>query len=187
MLRNLFQKKNKNKEHSLKLIYELFYSHVYKIAFFITKDREYAQDVLQETFIKVFNHIEKVEDVEKMKAWISTITTRTAIDFIRKQKRGNEFELEYVNYMKTELLEFAFTVEEEVERTFLSKRIHEEIEALSPEHRAVLYLKYIEDYRDQEIASLLEVNISTVKTRIHRAKIQLKRKLEKKSILDGEI
>lgn len=124
---------------------------------------------------------------QKKKAWVTTIASRTAIDFIRKQKRRNEFDIENVNDIVVNLNEIAFTVEEEVERCILCKVIREELDRLSPDHRIVLYLKYIHDLKDQEIASILEIKVATVKTRIHRAKNQLKRKLEMSSILDGDI
>lgn len=187
MFREIFRRKKKEPDHSFKLIYEMFYSHVYKTSFFITKDHHSAQDIVQETFIKVFNNLDKLEDGSKMKAWISTITTRTAIDFIRKQRKGNEFETEDFDTLKLNGSEHASTVEEEVEKSIVSERIRVEIQQLSPEYRSVLYFKYIEDLKDQEIANVLGLNVGTVKTRIHRAKNQLKKKLHTKSFMDGEL
>lgn len=186
MFHKIFQKKKIDDEQSKILLYELFYTYVYKIAYFITRDPHIAQDVLQETFIKIFTNIHKVDDGTKIKAWITTIASRTAIDFIRKQKRRNEFDIENVNDIVVNLNEIAFTVEEEVERCLLCEEIREELNRLSPDHRIVLYLKYIHDLKDQEIASILEIKVATVKTRIHRAKNQLRRKLEMSSIMDGD-
>lgn len=181
MIRKLFQNQKTDDEHSMKLLYDMFYSHVYKTAFFITKDPQLAEDVLQETFIKVFRNLNKLEDGAKMKTWITTIASRTAIDFIRKKKRGNEFEIENVNDIKVNFNELAFTVEEEVERSFLSEMIREEIANLPPDYRTVLCMKYIEDLKDQEIANHLQLKVTTVKTRIHRAKKLLKKELESKN------
>jgi RNA polymerase sigma factor (sigma-70 family) len=187
MLRKLFKKKQIDNGNTTKLLYEMFYSHVYKIAYFITKDPHAAQDVLQETFIKVFKNIEKVEDGEKMRAWVSTIASRTAIDYIRKQKNGNEIEVEDVNNVEVNLNELSFTVEEEVERSFQRKSVREQIQKLPPNYRTIIYLKYIEGLKDQEIANVLDLNVATVKTRIHRAKSKLKKQLLEKSMMDGEI
>lgn len=187
LLKKIFQKKKSEDNQSYKLIYEMFYSHVYKTAFFITKDPYLAQDVLQETFIKVFNNINKLDDGDKMKAWISTITTRTAIDFIRKKKRGNEFDLDNVDNNKDIINDLHITVEDVVDKNFTIRLIREEIAHLSPDHRNVLYLKYVVDLSNQEIAAHLELNEGTVKTRIHRAKQQLKKKLQKKLFVDGDI
>lgn len=69
-----------------------------------------------------------------------------------------------------------------MERSFLSELIRDEIKNLSPDQRNVLYLKYIEDLKDQEFADLLDLNVATVKTRIHRGKNQLKKKLQMNSL-----
>lgn len=177
MFHEIFRRKVKESNHSLTIIYEIFYPHVYKTAYFITKDHYTAQDIVQETFIKFFKNIDKLEDSSKMKPWISIIAKRTAIDFIRKQKRGNEFDIDDFDTLKLSERELAPTVEEEVERSYSSEVIKSEINKLSPEYRTVLNLKYIEDLKDQEIANFLDLNVATVKTRIHRAKNQLKIKL----------
>ena len=186
MFCEIFRKKEKDPEHSLKLIYEIFFPHIYKTAYFITKDHHTTQDVVQETFIKIFKNLDRLEDGSKIKPWISTIATRTAIDFIRKQKRGNEFDIENFDTLKFNGKELAPTVEEEVENAFLNELIKGEIYCLSPDYRSVLYLKFIEDLKDQEIADLLDLNLATVKTRIYRAKNQLKVKMNRKSSLDDE-
>lgn len=186
MFHEIFRKKKKDADYSLKLIYEMFYPHVYKTAFFITKDHHTTQDIVQETFIKVFNNIDKLEDGSKMKSWITTIATRTAIDFIRKQRKGTEFVTEDFDSFKLNATELASTVEEKVEKDFLHELIREEIQQLSPDYRSVLYLKYIADLKDQEIANVLDLKVATVKTRIHRAKNQLKKKLHPDSVRDGD-
>lgn len=177
MFHEIFRRKVKYQDHSLTLIYEMFYPHVYKIAYFITRDHYTTQDIVQETFIKIFINIDKLEDISKVKPWISTIATRTAIDFIRKQKRGNEFILDDFDTLKSSEKELAPAVEDEVELALSTEIIRTEIGKLSPEYRSVLHLKYIEDLKDQEIANFLDLNVATVKTRIHRAKNQLKIKL----------
>lgn len=187
MFHNNLQKRNSSDEQSKRLIYESYYAHVYKIAYFFIKDPYIAQDILQESFIKIFTNLNKVEESSKLKAWVTTITSRTAIDFIRKQKRRNELDVENVNDIAVNINEMAPSVEEEVEKCFLCAAIRDEMDTLSPDHRIVLYLKYIHDMKDQEIARFLEIKVATVKTRIHRAKNQLKKRLEKSSIMDGDL
>lgn len=177
MFHEIFRRKVKANDRSLTLIYEMFYPHVYKTAYFISRDHYTTQDIVQETFIKVFINIDKLEDSSKMQPWISTIATRTAIDFIRKQKRGKEFILDDFDTIKSSEKELAPAVEDEVELSLSTQIIRTEIGKLSLEYRSVLHLKYIEDLKDQEIANFLDLNVATVKTRIHRAKNQLKSKL----------
>lgn len=173
----IFRRKKMNTDYLFKSLYEMFHIHVYKTAFYITKDHYTAQDVVQETFIKVHQNIDKLEDGSKMKPWISTIATRTAIDFIRKQKGVNEFGIEDFDKIKLISTERTLTVEEVIEKVFLNEWIRAEIHKLSPEYRSVLHFKYIKDLKDQEIANVLGLSVATVKTRIHRAKYQLKKKI----------
>ncbi|WP_017754135.1 RNA polymerase sigma factor [Calidifontibacillus oryziterrae] len=168
-----------NDDQSKRVIYEMFYSHVYKTAYFITRDPHAAQDILQETFIKIFRNMDKIEDGEKLKSWISTIASRTAIDYLRKQKRGNEFQIENVGDFKSDSNASHFTVEDQVEDSLICELVREEIDSLTPDYRSILYLKYIQDLKDQEIATILQLKVATVKTRIHRAKHQLKKRLQK--------
>lgn len=180
MFHNAFTRKIRDDEQSKNIIYEMFYSQVYKTAYFITRDPHTSQDVLQETFIKVFRNMDKIDDSAKVKSWISTIASRTAIDFLRKQKRGNECQFENVNDIKIKANELNFTVEDEVENSFINEMVRNEIESLAPNHRRIIYLKYISDLKDQEIANILHLKVATVKTRLHRAKSQLKKKLKTK-------
>ncbi|KXG43750.1 RNA polymerase sigma factor [Tepidibacillus decaturensis] len=76
-----------SEKHQLeRVIFEMFYHRVYNTAYFIIQDRHLAQDVVQETFFKAFQNMHKVEDGHKLGAWLGTIATRTAIDFLRKVK-----------------------------------------------------------------------------------------------------
>lgn len=174
-------KKNKNKE---RVIYEQYYEKVYQIAYFITKEKESAQDVTQETFIKAFKNLHTLEDEKKIEPWLKTITRRTAIDFLRKKKRWNETPTDDV-YLEKGEVELESEVEKNFEENELMNRIKEAINKLSPNHRDILYLKFIEAMSEQEIANELKIKTGTVKSRLHRAKIVLRSELENGGGLDG--
>lgn len=97
----------------------------------------------------------------KLNAWITTIATRTAIDIYNKNKKQLAYELkeEHIaisnefNYKKDELEKY--------------------LDAIPPDQKQVLVLKYIEDLTEKEIASLLSIKLGTVKSRIYRAKQKL--------------
>ena len=179
MFRTFFKNKQEHLDKE-KFIYDLYYHHVYKTAYFIIKDPHMAQDILQEAFIKIFKNLDKLHDESKMKAWISQITTRTAIDFIRKENRWNGMPIEDVNhYENGNISELASTVEKEVERSITIEQIQQQMLKLTPSYRTVLYLKYIQDLKDQEIADYLQIKVGTVKSRLHRAKRQLKEYIKK--------
>ncbi|GGM40693.1 ECF RNA polymerase sigma factor SigW [Paraliobacillus quinghaiensis] len=189
-------KKNRKKvelsEKEFRLIYDLFYERVYRDAYFVIKDRYLAQDIVQDTFVKAYKHISNLESREKLGAWLSTIATRTAIDLIRKQNTWNGIPTEdlALNYMHSKQ-EIASSVEVIVENELIQEALIVKISELKPEYREVIVLKYIHELKDTEIAQWTDLKEGTVKSRIHRAKKELRVLIQKdescKPLFGGEI
>lgn len=186
MLKKIFQRERKITPEVEKLIFEKYYNRVYHTAYFIVKDPDLAQDILQESFMKAFRNIDRVHEIEKIGAWLATITTRTAIDHLRKMKRWNDFAVDDVLLTKelsnAEIDQISI-VEIAAEKKLIKKVMWEEIDKLTPAHKEVLYLYYYEDLTYEEISFLLDVKLATVKTRVHRAKLKLKEALEQQTEL----
>lgn len=182
-IRSLFERKNE--DEAKRVIFELFYNKVYQTAYFITRDPYLAQDVLQESFIKAFHYLDQLESGDKLEKWLTTITTRTAIDLLRKRKVWNGIPVDD-QYLHSLLEHPNHSVEAEVEKGILKEWVKKGISELKPEYRAVIILKYILDLKDQEIADILNENIGTVKTRIFRAKKKLRDQLQQ-DVMDGDI
>lgn len=188
MLKKLFTKK-KPSEDEYRLIYDLFYDRVYHDAYFITRDPYLAQDVVQDTFMKAFRDLDSLRDRSKMGAWLSTIASRTAIDLIRKQKVWNGIPTEDV-YLEKDKNNHSNPVEMEVEIKLMLKEVGEVLSEISVEHREILLLKYIHELKEKEIAELLNLKEGTVKSRIFRAKKELRNILIGKNFTqhrDGEV
>jgi RNA polymerase sigma-70 factor (ECF subfamily) len=173
-LKKLFGRKKADKSDAERIFFEMFYDHVYRTAFMITRDPHIAQDVLQESFLKAFSNFDKVDDGDKVKAWLTTITSRTAIDFIRKKNRWNETSVEDVIINRAEMNQLNSSVEEQVELDWTQTIVRQKIDQLNPDDREIIILKYILELKDQEIAELLHLNVGTAKSRVHRAKLKLK-------------
>ncbi|MDQ0340510.1 RNA polymerase sigma-70 factor (ECF subfamily) [Caldalkalibacillus uzonensis] len=175
-----------------RMLYDMFYTKVYKTAYFITKDPHLSQDILQETFIKAFNYYDTLQDKAKIESWMMSIATRTAIDVLRKKNKFNfsplEEDLIDEFSMKNKVRESK--VETEVEKRFLKKYIWEQIYTLPPEYRVVIVLKYIHGMKETEIADTLNIKLGTVKSRVHRAKSKMREAMERAEIresIEGEI
>ncbi len=185
----VFRKIRKKERDSERILFEMFYQRVYDTAYFLVQDCELAQDVVQETFFKAFKHIHKLDHGEKLGAWLATIATNTALDLLRKIKRWNDIPTEDV-YIDEELTkaESQSSVEKIVEQKFLKNLLQQEISKLKPHYKQVLILKYEYELKDEEIAEALKINVNTVKSRIHRAKLKLKTTLENRpDIKEGGI
>ncbi|MBS4197940.1 RNA polymerase sigma factor [Lederbergia citri] len=182
MINRLVQKLLKKDRDSERVIFEMFYQRVYYTAYYIVQDRELAQDIVQETFLKAFQNMHTVKDGEKLGAWLAAIASRTAIDYLRKIKKWNDVATEdhIIDEHLSKHEDYQSTVETIVEKKFLKNILLQEIDELKPEHKQVLILAYIHDMRYEEIAEALDIKVTMVKTRIHRAKLKLREALETK-------
>lgn len=154
-------------------IFEKYYYKVYSTAYYITKDEFIAQDVTQETFIKAFNQFHTLKDLNKVGPWLGSITTRTAIDFLRKIKKWNDFTINDVYIDRNPSNPLISPVEKILEDQYLRKLIQEQASKLKPDYRELLILKYDYGLKDEEIAEKLHQSLGTVKSKIHRAKQKL--------------
>ncbi|WP_160725125.1 RNA polymerase sigma factor [Bacillus sp. USDA818B3_A] len=156
-------------------VYSEYANRLLYIALRYTHDRRWAEDIVQETFIKAFKKIDTIEDTKKVGAWLSIITARTAIDFLRSEKRNRWMTVDSVqmepmmshkkNGMDTEEVAGIRFFQEDVDRSMKS---------LSKEFQEVLTLKVKYGLKENEIARLLGLKSATVKTRLYRARKQLK-------------
>ncbi|PLR95149.1 RNA polymerase sigma factor [Bacillus sp. T33-2] len=154
-------------------LYSLYYKRLFCIGYSITRDKHQAEDVVHETFIKAFKKADTIEDESKVGAWLSSIAARTAIDFIRreKKKKGIPMEAAMIECLGIQMTQ---DVEEEVETGYLMGQINTVIKRLTLEQQDVLMLKIRHGLTEAEIARHLNVKPCTVKTRFYRARKKLK-------------
>ena len=142
-------------------------------------DRDSAQEVLQEGFIKVFEKLGAFDYKGSFEGWIRRIIANTAIDSIRKSKKDpyltdndNDFKLG---------AEDEIEMREEMEITDIKAEIAmEAIQKLSPAYRSVFNLYVLEEYSHKEIAEILGISEGTSKSNLAKAKMNLKKMLSDK-------
>ena len=154
-------------------IYSLYYKRLFHIGYSITRDLHLAEDVVQETFIKAMKKVETIEEDSKIGAWLSVIATRTAIDLLRIERKKNGIPMEKERLESLGIV-MKQNVEEEVETGFLMEQVRCAIGKLTHDYQDVLMLKLDQGLKEYEIAAVLDLKPSTVKTRIYRARKQLK-------------
>lgn len=162
-----------------RVIFEMFYRRVYDTAYFILQDSYLAQDVVQETFLKAFQNIDKVQDGSKLGSWLGTIAARTAVDVLRKEKKYRFATEKLILNETIAAYDQSNNVEKIIENRFVKNLVRQQIAGLKPEYRQVIVLKYMYELQDQEIADALDLSLSAVKSRLHRARLALRRILEK--------
>ena len=151
---------------------------IYYIANRYFSSKEDAQDASQEAALKIYNGLQRV-DIEpegSLKPWISTVITRTCIDFLRKN-RIQTVELTDETGMKPATP--SPTVEDIATNNERGEEILKALKALPHDTRMIIILRDIEGLSYEEVANAMELNIGTVKSRLSRARGQLKKLLEK--------
>jgi RNA polymerase sigma-70 factor (ECF subfamily) len=159
---------------------------VFSLIYRLVRDREKAEDLAQETFIKVLNAIERYDPSYKFSSWIFKIAHNTSLDHLRK-KEPETLSLEGSPHATTQAEMEASTIavastEESPEAFAASRELGATLEIaigkLRPEYRTAIVLCHVEGWPYEDIAETMGVPLGTVKTYIHRARNELKKQLE---------
>lgn len=156
---------------------------VYHIAYRMMQYEQEAKDISQEIFIKVYRNLPKFDEKSAFSTWLYRIAVNTCIDALRKNKIKQTVSLE----QHTEQNQTIAYTTETPENVYLNKEkqntIMEALQNLSPEHKAIILMRDIQNMTYGEIAECLSVSLGTVKSRIARAREQFKKEfLEKKEL-----
>ena len=158
---------------------------VYHIAYRMMQNEEEAKDISQEIFIKIYRNLQKFDEKSAFSTWIYRIAVNTCIDALRK-KKGKEavsWEEQTQNQKETIVDITVETPEEAYLQKEKQMQIMDMIQNLSPEYKAVLLMRDMENMTYGEIAECLSVSLGTVKSRIARAREQFKKEfLAKKEL-----
>ncbi len=165
--------KQKNQKAEFE-IYNRYSKAMYNVAFRIVKDEHYAEDVMQEGFLKAFLKLNDYRQEVAFGAWLKRIIINNSIDFYKK---NNNFQLE-------ELDRVLYKVEEETpiqsESEFQNLKVGQILEAiqnLKDNYRMVLTLFYIEGYDQEEISEIVNISYANCRTTLSRAKESLRKAL----------
>ncbi len=150
----------------------------YNIALRMLKNPEDAMDVSQEAFIKVFKSIKTFNFESAFSTWLYRIVTNTCLDFLRK-RNSNIYSID--NPIQTEdgeierdIPDEALSPEELLEKKLTKEMVNSAINKLEENHRTVIILRDIQGFSYEEISKILDCSIGTVKSRINRARKNLK-------------
>lgn len=157
---------------------------LYRVALRLMGQREEAEDVLQETLLRVHEHIHTFDGRAALTTWLYRIVVNTALMRLRAKARVPEELIEAEGPAFTEegdhareVAEWALSPEETLLRQEALRVLQQGIERLPELYRAVYVLAEIEGLPHQEIAAILDVTVGTVKTRLHRARLFLRERL----------
>ena len=127
-----------------------------------------ADDLLQETFIKVYINLHRYSTSYTFGQWVYTIARNTFIDFVRRRQEDLPIDDRFTSPASS-----APTPEESVINLQQRTQIEHYLERLTPRYRQLILMRFFEEYSYEEIAAKLSLPLGTVKTQIHRAREQM--------------
>ncbi|MCM3757299.1 RNA polymerase sigma factor [Sporosarcina aquimarina] len=129
----------------------------YRIAYSYVKNKENALDIVQDAIFKALQSIDRLGEIKYLKTWFYRILVNTSIDFIRKHQR--------VTVMDNEILD-GYLPQSEDDPTDMD--LNDAIDALTPDEKSLIILRFFEDLKIEEVAAVLGENVNTTKTKLYR-------------------
>lgn len=152
---------------------------IYSLAVRLTGDREEAFDLAQEAFVKAWQGLPSFQGGSSFATWIYRLATNVCIDYLRKQKRRRQVEAEVSLDDEeagwTEPADWSQNPHRQLERAERGRALARGLEALPEQQRQILVLRELSGLSYQEIAQKLELDMGTVKSRIARARMALRK------------
>lgn len=141
----------------------------------LSKDRDVATDITQDTFIKVFTNRKKIDINKNIKTWLFTVATNSVYDYFRSKKRRKVVNLEEVDESVPVLVDQSET---NYNKNIIISDIDKGLNNINIEYKKALILYYHQGFDYKEIAEILSIPINTVKTHISRGRAELKEQLD---------
>jgi len=166
--KDILTQASKGNVEAFEEIYRATSDFIYSVAHRITTNREDAQEVTQDVFLKIYKNLKSFRSQSSFKTWIYRIAANTAInahkrrarELSRKVKYNDDIELKYTHDSTKE------TIDKESNEALVKSMLN----ILNPDQRACVVLKDIEGLSYKEIAEALKININTVRSRLKRAR-----------------
>lgn len=155
-------------EHAFSYLYDHYSGSLYSVIVSIVPDRELANDLLQEVFIKIWRQIESYDNAKgRLFTWMLNVARNASIDAVRSKN----FQQSKNNRELTEnVYDEGGSIQTNTDKIGLRKIVHR----LKDDYKVLVELSYFEGYTQDEISKMLNIPLGTVKTRLRTALIQLK-------------
>jgi RNA polymerase sigma-70 factor (ECF subfamily) len=164
---------------------------IFRLAKNITQSDEDAEDVLQETFLKAFEHLDSFQGNSKFYTWIVRIAVNEALMKLRKRRSDKTVPLDEPldtgeETVNREIAVWEDNPEQRYSREEMAEILNDAIQSLKPDFRTVFALRDIEELSTEDTAEALGLSIPAVKSRLLRARLQLREKLTRQFKRTGE-
>ncbi|NMH29171.1 RNA polymerase sigma factor [Flavobacterium silvaticum] len=156
-------------------IYRLYSRAMYNVAVRIVKDAHYAEDVMQESFLKAFSKLNDYRQEVAFGAWLKRIVINHSIDFCKRNKKfpTQDFETTLIP-----VRDDADASDAEDFSKIKAVKVTQAMQSIRPAYQLILNLYFIEGYDHEEISEILGINYSNCRTTLSRARESLRKKLK---------
>lgn len=144
---------------------------VFSLAFKMTKNREEAEEISQDTFIKAYKSLNKFKGDSKFSTWLYRIAYHTSLDNIKKNKNNNNtFEINEITFNQIQAVE---NILEGIERKERAKIMNACLNKLPDEERSIIWMFYYDELSLKEITEVTNLSEANSKVKLHRARKKL--------------
>jgi RNA polymerase sigma-70 factor (ECF subfamily) len=168
----------KGDHNAYALLVERYKSYVFTLTFRFTKNREDAEEVSQDIFVKAYRSLADFKGTAKFSTWLYTIVNTTCITFLRKKRLDVRSLDDERTFEVADSQDSGFKANQ-VEQKSRLNMVNQAIAMLNPDDAEIITLFYKNEQSLEEISQILGVEVNAAKVRLHRARARLKDKMEK--------
>lgn len=180
----LVQRARNRDEAAIRSIMQSNNRRLYRLARGILRNDGEAEDVVQETYVRAFTHLDSFRGDSRLATWLARIAMNEALGRLRRQRPGVEWTSLPPGVLEAQIIQFPLSATSDPEKTMAQREIQEVVEHaiddLPEAFRIVFITRIIEGMNIEETAEILGLKPETVKTRLHRARTMLRDNIEKK-------
>jgi RNA polymerase sigma-70 factor, ECF subfamily len=172
-------------EAAIRAIMQTNNRRLYRIARGILRNDSEAEDVVQETYVRAFTHLESFRGDSSLATWLARIAMNEALGRLRRQRPGVEWTSLPPGTLEAQIIQFPLSASSEDPEKSMAQReiqnvVEHAIDELPEAFRIVFITRVLEGMNVEETAGILGLKPETVKTRLHRARTMLRENVEKK-------
>ena len=171
---------------AFEILMEKHESKMYAVALRMCKNREDAQDCLQDAMIRIYKALPTFKGQSSFSTWAYRITMNTCLDDLRRKKVRQASSLDQMLEVGWAPVDDNNTAERHFENSELKRNLSRAIQTLPEEMRAAVVLRDVQGFSYEEIANMLSTNVGTVKSRISRGREKLREILSRNQELFGD-
>ncbi len=173
----LVEQSKQGDEEAFGILVQKYKTKVFNLAYSFTRDRENADDLTQEVFIKVYYALERFKFKSGFGTWIYRIAVNHFKDYLRKHAKERHISLEMLGREPSQAEDEIQKKERTQEGADRKKLLYQALRSLPEKHQIILTLRDIQGHSYEEIASILKLSAGTVDSRLHRARKMLRKKI----------